>query len=438
MRITRLTITNLRAMQRAEFHLRSGFNLIVGVNGVGKSTVLDALRICMSRILPMISDSQARAISFGAEDIRRELPFMEVEVVFELGGQEFRLTRRQWKERIAADDKANLERLRREILETERLRDRARNLLRELDDSQTVEDTDVFSPSKVGLSRAAKALAIPPNCVFFSTNRSVVAAKSASKRKAAGRTAAAYAEALLPRSWQVKEFAAWMQVQRALAEESSEAARHLEVLEAAATRFLPAYGLIRPSNAGSGLLIDKGGVTLDVSQLSDGERGVLGMVLDLARRLSQANPSLDDPLRKAEAIVLIDELDLHLHPSWQRQIVHKLSEVFPGCQFIATSHSPQIIGEVEHDRIQIIADGQVHSPPRSFGMDSSRVLEEIMEADPRAHEVKDLLTQFSQQVGKLRFDRARELLAQLVMRLGENDPDVTRARTLIDFVEGKE
>lgn len=438
MRVTRLTITNLRAMQRGEFHLRSGFNLIVGANGVGKSTVLDALRICMSRILPIISDSQARAISFGVEDIRRELPFMEVEVVFELEGQEFRLARRQWKEPIAADDKANLERLRREILETERLRDRARNLLRELDDSQTVEDTDVFSPSKAELSRTARALARPPNCVFFSTNRSVVTGKSGGKGKAAGRTAAAYAEALLPRSWQVKQFADWMQVQRALAAETSEAARHLEVLEAAATRFLPAYDHVRPGKVGSGLLIDKGGITLDVTQLSDGERGVLAMVLDLARRLSQANPGLDDPLRRAEAIVLIDELDLHLHPSWQRQIVHKLTEVFPGCQFIATTHSPQIIGEVEHDRIQIIADGQVHSPPRSFGVDSSRVLEEIMEADPRAHEVQELLTQLSQEVGKQRFDSARELLTQLVTRLDENDPDVTRARTLIDFVEGKE
>jgi hypothetical protein len=60
-----------------------------------------------------------------------------------------------------------------------------------------------------------------------------------------------------------------------------------------------------------------------------------------------------------------------------------------------------------------------------------------MEADPRSHEVKELLTQFSQEVGKQRFDLARELLTQLETRLGEADPDVTRARTLIDFVEGK-
>ena len=103
------------------------------------------------------------------------------------------------------------------------------------------------------------------------------------------------------------------------------------------------------------------------------------MVLDLARRLAQANPGMEDPAAEAEAVVLIDEIELHLHPAWQRRIVGNLIETFPRCQFIATTHSPQVIGEVGHDHIQIIADGQVYTPAHSFGVDSSRVLEEIME-----------------------------------------------------------
>ena len=177
---------------------------------------------------------------------------------------------------------------------------------------------------------------------------------------------------------------------------------------------------------------------MPVRQLSDGERGTLALVLDLTRRLAQANPGLADPAAEAGAVVLIDEIDLHLHPKWQRQIVHNLAAAFPRCQFIATTHSPQVIGEVEHDRIQIIADGQVYSPTHSFGVDSSRVLEEIMDADPRTKEVEDLLSQVSQRMGKQQFERARELLAQLVDQLGEDDPEVTRIRTLLDFMEGKE
>ena len=137
-------------------------------------------------------------------------------------------------------------------------------------------------------------------------------------------------------------------------------------------------------------------------------------------------------------VVLIDELDLHLHPKWQRQIVRDLTAAFPKCQFIATTHSPQIIGEVEHERIQIIVNGQVYSPTHSYGVDSSRVLEEIMGSEPRAQEVKKLLSQISGVIGKHQFAHARGLIEKLVERLGESDPEVTRLRTLIDFVEGKE
>ena len=183
-------------------------------------------------------------------------------------------------------------------------------------------------------------------------------------------------------------------------------------------------------------MIDHGDTPLPVRSLSDGERGVLAIVLDLARRLAQANPELDDPAAEAEAVVLIDEIELHLHPSWQRQIVANLTETFPKCQFIATTHSPQVIGEVEHDRIHIMADGDVYSPTHSFGVDSSRVLEEIMGTESRTPSVDELLSEISRTIGDDRYGDARKLLDDLSDRLGENDPEVTRIRTLLDFMTG--
>jgi predicted ATP-binding protein involved in virulence len=230
-------------------------------------------------------------------------------------------------------------------------------------------------------------------------------------------------------------------VQEALAREQNVAARHLEVLRSAIARFLPAYDNLRHGDGTSSrLVIDQGGLTLDVSQLSDGERGVLALVLDIARRLSQSNPSLDDPLTDGDAIVLIDEIDLHLHPKWQRQIVRNLTATFPRSQFIATTHSPQVIGEVEHDRIQIIADGQVHAPTHSLGVDSSRVLEEIMDTPARSREMGDLLSTVNRAIGAQDFEAARERLKGVASRLelGENDPEVVRLRTLIDFMVGNE
>lgn len=437
--VSRLKLTNLRAIETAEFRFQPGFNLIVGVNGVGKSTVLDALRICMSRIFPSTTTSRAKAMSFAINDIRGSFPLLDVELSLAIGVDEFRFTRRQWREAFAADNVDNIEKLRQEILHSERLRDRARNLLRELEESQGVFDSDTFSPSRAELKSAASTATVAPNCVFFSTNRSVTSSSSTAKSRVVGGISAAYAEALVPRPMYVAQFADWIQAQEALAKELKAAKRHLAVLRSAVNRFLPTYENLRPAGDNSShLLINQGGTSLDVTQLSDGERGVLALVLDLARRLSQANPSLDDPLIEGHAVVLIDEIDLHLHPKWQRQIVHNLSAVFPRCQFIATTHSPQIIGEVEHDRIHIIANGEVYSPTHSFGVDSSRVLEEIMDSPPRATEVDELLKKVSKEVGKQRYKHARQSLAQLVELLGEGDPEVTRIRTLLDFMEGEE
>ena len=408
MRVTRLKIANLRAIEEAALRFRPGFNLIVGVNGVGKSTVLDALRICMSRILPLITKTRAKAMSFGADDIRNNFPFLDVELFFETNKLDFRFTRQQWRQSIAVDDAENLSKLRREILDADRLRDRARNLLRELDTSQGIVDTDNFEPSLAVLKTTSSKSRVVPNCIYFSTTRSVASNASGLKTKAVGEEAVAYAEALLPRPMYVAQFADWMRVQGVLAGERRVAGRHLRVLESAVNRFLPDYKNLRPDrNSDARLLIDHGGITLDVSQLSDGERGVLALVLDLARRLSQANPLLGDPLRDGEAIVLIDEIDLHLHPKWQRTIVEHLTGVFPRCQFIATTHSPQIVAAVEPEQVQLLSPAEVLHPDRSLGMDSNWILRYLMEADDRPENAAKSIEAVEGLIKKVNFKLAR-------------------------------
>ena len=236
---------------------------------------------------------------------------------------------------------------------------------------------------------------IPPSgaegnalAVLFSTGRSVASYRRPRGSAARGNVAAAFAGALVNRGLHLAEFADWMRAQEQIQRERPEATRKLAALDKAVTRFLPDYRNLRPAGADekSSLLIDRGDQTLPVRYLSDGERGVLALVLDLTRRLAQANEDTADPAAEAEAVVLIDELELHLHPAWQRRVVADLTKTFPKCQFIATTHSPQVIGELESDRVHIMADGEVYSPAHSFGVDSSRVLEEVMDAHARNFE----------------------------------------------------
>ena len=98
------------------------------------------------------------------------------------------------------------------------------------------------------------------------------------------------------------------------------------------------------------MVVDKAGKEIRVDMLSDGEKCTLALLGDLARRLVLANPNAENPL-EGEGIVLIDEIELHMHPSWQRRILKVLREVFPNIQFIVTTHSPQVLGEVNDDYV---------------------------------------------------------------------------------------
>lgn len=89
-------------------------------------------------------------------------------------------------------------------------------------------------------------------------------------------------------------------------------------------------------------VVTQDGEELEIDQLSDGYKTMLGLAVDLSRRMAAANPHMDDPLA-AEAVVMIDEVDLHLHPSWQQRVVSDLLKCFPNTQFILTTHSPIVV-----------------------------------------------------------------------------------------------
>ncbi|MCX6620778.1 MAG: AAA family ATPase [Acidobacteria bacterium] len=170
--------------------------------------------------------------------------------------------------------------------------------------------------------------------------------------------------------------------------------------------------------------------------LSDGQRIMLTLVGDLARRAAILNPQLGDAaLRDTPGIVLVDELDLHLHPKWQRRVIHDLKTTFPSLQFIATTHSPQLIGEALPEEVRLLDDGQATTPPRSFGIDSSRVLEEVMGARSRNRAVEELLSKLFRSIDDEDFPGARHCLIEVEQQLGPDDPEITRARALMAFLE---
>ncbi len=148
--------------------------------------------------------------------------------------------------------------------------------------------------------------------------------------------------------------------------------------------------------------------------LSDGQRAVIGLVGDIARRMCLLNPQLGSEVTtKTAGVVLIDELDMHLHPRWQRIITRGLQAAFPSLQFIVASHSPQVLGELRPEQIILLRPEGTSHPQVSYGLDSSQVLEEIMDATARSPGVENALTRLFGTLERNDLDSAREQLSAL-------------------------
>jgi predicted ATP-binding protein involved in virulence len=173
---------------------------------------------------------------------------------------------------------------------------------------------------------------------------------------------------------------------------------------------------------------------LTINQLSDGEKCLLAMVGDIARRLAIANPSLDDPLQ-GEGIVLIDEIELHLHPQWQHKIIPRLTETFPNCQFIVTTHSPQVLSHVQPENIYILQstpDGIIASHPESsYGRDSNQILEDYMGTPERPQDIKDKILELFRLIDRNDFVGAKQLRQNIGSEIGFDEPELLRAGVVI-------
>lgn len=182
------------------------------------------------------------------------------------------------------------------------------------------------------------------------------------------------------------------------------------------------------------MTITKNGKELSIDQLSDGEKCLLAMVGDLARRLSIANPGLKDPLL-GTGIVLIDEIELHLHPQWQRGMIPSLTKIFPNCQFIVTTYSPQVLSDVRPENIYILSSTEhgvsVSHPDISLGRDSNQILEEIMGVSERPVNIKNDLKLLFRLIDQGDLDKAREYQKELEGIIGSDDPEFAKADILI-------
>jgi predicted ATP-binding protein involved in virulence len=210
--------------------------------------------------------------------------------------------------------------------------------------------------------------------------------------------------------------------------------QELQIVTSAIEQFLPEYNNLRVKRTPHPhMLIDKNEKPFDLEQLSEGEKNLIALVGDIARRMSLGNPRTNNPLL-GSGIILIDEIDLHLHPSWQRLVVPKLLEVFPNCQFFISTHSPQILSHVKPDTVFLLEQNEegllYRKADETYGMSIDRVVELVMEDESRPESVTNDLENLFELIERKKLVQAKELVRALKKDM-KTDPEIMRAEMLI-------
>jgi predicted ATP-binding protein involved in virulence len=421
MQLTHLKVNNFRGFEQAELEFKLGMNLLVGINGAGKSSILDLLRILLSRFFTTVGESKTRPLSlsesdhsFGSRAITAELGFM-IQDIYDPDLREladFRFTlHKNLEQYIPSKKEGNV---------------RSQGIY--------LPDLEALHPNNKEIIERLRLYINQNEAVYYSTRRSSPTLAKQTKSN----------DSLLHRDLNLRAFANWWLVQesdldylndKSLTSLGHRAQRNLLAMEAVVNNFLDGCHNVRAiKEPEATLLVDKRSKTLDVRQLSDGERGILALAFDLARRITDSMGfSSDNPLEEAHGVILIDEIDLHLHPRWQREIVQKLTNTFPKCQFIATTHSPQVVGEVPPENITILEAGKPpYAPDQALGMDTNWILEFLMDTRTRNEQTQQELDHVSELIEEEKYAEAQSEIDRLSQDKLARDPELIRLQTRLD------
>lgn len=176
--------------------------------------------------------------------------------------------------------------------------------------------------------------------------------------------------------------------------------------------------------------------TLRIEQLSDGYRITVAMIADIAARMAGANPTMNDPLQ-SEGVILIDEIELHLHPQLQREILSILRRVFPNVQYICTTHSAPVVSHIKDGTVFMLRDdedGIQASKIRTYGHDANYLLERVFETGKNPAQIQERLDECARLIDSDQLGQAKSVLSQLKSEIGSDNPDILYLSGLIEFM----
>lgn len=351
MRITELHLRNFKCFEELNLKLHPRFNVLVGVNGVGKTSLLEAIRVAIGSLYLGLDKYEDRIESPGIvnDDVRLSGLEQQFPVVVHAKGmmdssqKEGAETEVEWERRLKTREGKTLYRDAKQMLSASReMQDRIRKQ----------EEVNI------------------PLVAYFSTDRYKKERRDI-KIEPNGSRLRGYYNAL-DQTTNIRYFLNLYATETLDELQSGEKSLLLEAVNQSVKECVNCKD-VRCFLKQQELVMEyENGDKMPFHLLSDGVRSTLAMAMEIALRCYLLNPHLKSLApSQTKGVVLIDELDLHLHPSWQKHVATDLRRAFPQLQFVVTTHAPLILSSLDDCFIFSINDRQVYDFPLQYGRDAN-------------------------------------------------------------------
>lgn len=348
-----IKLTDFRGVENASLELDSHLNLFIGVNGAGKSSMIDAITCLLSGFTKRMLSLTANNNPIAPKDVRNQ-SLNGCMVSIEVMDQEKLLN---WSFYKSSKTEKNGK-------------------------SDTLALQSITKEYRMQMDENPNACL--PIVVQYGVRRSVTDIPLKISKKEFALQNETYIDSL-DCAASFRQFFQWYRNQEDYENELKRdnaqfEDRGLSAIRKALSIALPNYTDLRVRRRPTqGLYMSKNGVEYRLEQLSDGEKCYISLVCDIVRRLTLANPIGD--ILKGHGVVLIDEVDLHLHPQWEKSIMECLHKAFPNVQFIVTAHSPLVASHFDGN-VYAVDNGVYRQLPKIFGLDYSTILQDFMGTTP--------------------------------------------------------
>lgn len=418
MYLEHVVIKNFKAITNMAIDFTPGVNLLIGDNGVGKTSILEAIAIALSGMLKGISGVPTKNIL--QNDIRMSLDekgdasseihyWVPTEITCTLNTDHLRFN---WT-RFRTDESGNT----RTKLTEDGIVNWVQKILNNSNDILPIlcfqSDARVWQMRRGDFGKELKKKLNDRRCGYIGC---------------------------LDYSLDIKGIQAWCLKMELSAFQKKREIKEYEAFKKIVSKFMQKIGNLKKmpkihySTQLEQLVYQEGTMMMPISNLSAGYQSLLWMVMNIGYRLALLNPEMTEDLNEACGIVLIDEVDMHLHPKWQWNIVNALEETFPNIQFILATHSPIVISSCRNEQLITIAEDQeIIYLNDAYGYSVQDVLNYRQGTTERPIRIKELSTEFENSIENDNWKEAEITLQKMAEILGENHEDVRRAREELLF-----